>query len=99
MDATLIAGRIISPRARRILRLLRLVGPAVLSAFVAWGAVQFAQGRNAERLDNAEKQTEETKHAVGLNLTREEFRSWTEENRENFRQVREDIRALRGSTK
>ena len=70
-----------------VVRLLKILGPAVLSAFVAWGAVQFAKGRDATRLENLEQQSKEA-------LTREEFNRWTDEQRDRLREIKEDIRAI-----
>ena len=87
MATTLITTHTNARPSRVLIKLLRFAGPAVLSAFVAWGAVQFAKGCDATRLDNLEQQSKDT-------LTRQEFSRWTEEQRDRHREIKEDIRAI-----
>lgn len=96
MDASFLTTRN-QTRTQALLRLLRWAGPAVLSVFVAWGTVQFAKGREAQRLDTFDKQIEETRKTLENTVSREEFRSWTAEQRERFKELREDLRDLKRS--
>lgn len=62
----------------QIVRVARFVAPALLTVLIGWGTVQYSAGRNAERLDKVEKEASET-------LTRQEFKTWSEEQREALR--------------
>jgi hypothetical protein len=99
LETSAILNRPHTPKVQFLLRLLKVTGPAVLSIFVAWGAVQFAKGRDSQRLDTLDKQMEETRNALDNTLTREEFRNWTTEQRERFRELREDLRDMRDERK
>lgn len=83
------------PRSNRpssrpnLVRAAKLVGSAVgsilISAFVAWGSVQYTRGRDANRLDTVEKNLDKA-------LTREAFDSWANEQRERLREINERLR-------
>ena len=96
MDASFITARNTTTRAQ-ILRLVRIAGPFVLSMIAAWGTVQYARGREAQRLDIVDKLLEENRKALDNTLTREEFRNWTAEQRERFEDLREYLRDLKRS--
>ena len=92
MDSTLLTPNAptLRPAGRpKLIRAAKLAVSAaasmLLSAFVAWGAVQFTKGRDANRLDNVEKTLEKT-------LSREEFKTWTEEQRERLREINDRLR-------
>lgn len=74
---------------RALVRLLKLVGPAlvsvIVSAFITWGTVQYVKGRDANRVDQAERSLEKT-------LTRDEFKTWAEEIRERLRSIDERLK-------
>ncbi len=76
-----------SPRTSPLLRALKLLGPLIASAIVAWGSVQYARGRDGNRLDQVES-------AVQKTLSREEFRTWADEQRDRLREIKEDVRSL-----
>lgn len=78
-----------------MVRVVRIVGPFVLSAFVAWGAVQYTKGQDSQRLENVESANAKIEQKLDLMLTREEFGSWKDEQRDNFRELRHDVRQLR----
>src|ERR1043165_3580465 len=64
-----------SGQVGQLVRVARFVAPALFTVLIGWGTVQYSAGRNAERLDKLEKDTRET-------LTREEFKTWSDEQRE-----------------
>ena len=98
-----------------LVRIVRFIAPAVATVLIGWGTVQFSQGRNAERLDDVEKEIEKTltrhefqiwaneqKELLRSNsqkadrlVTREEFRTFTEQNRDQLQGLREDLRTLK----
>ena len=74
---------------RSLVRFLKLIGPAlvsvIVSAFVTWGTVQYVKGRDANRLDHVEKSLEKS-------LTRDEFKTWADEQREWLRVINDRLR-------
>src|SRR5689334_17657409 len=67
-----------STQLGQLVRVARFIAPAVVTVLLGWGTVQYSAGRNAERLDQVEKATNET-------LTRQEFKTWSDEQREAIR--------------
>lgn len=74
-------------KLRQLFRVARWIAPSIASLLIGWGAVQFTQGRNSNRLDNVETKVE---HA----LTREEFQTWANEQRETLRDTKKQTEAL-----
>lgn len=66
------------------IRVAKAAGPLLVSAAVAFGSVQFMRGRDSNRLDAVEKSQEHT-------LTREEFKTWTNEQRERLREINDRL--------
>jgi hypothetical protein len=92
MSATLLTNDTdtVRPSGRsKLVRVIKACGyaaaSALLSAFVAWGSVQYAKGRDANRLDTVEKTLEKS-------LSREEFKTWAEEQRERLREINDRLR-------
>jgi hypothetical protein len=98
-----------------IVRTVRFIAPGLVTILIGWGTVQFSQGRNAQRLDNVERDLEQTLRRQEFQIwaneqkdmlrstnqkadnlvTREEFRQFTEQNREQLRDLKEDLRTLK----
>lgn len=83
MDATLTRGLPAGSQSL-LIRAIKVAVPLLLSAAVAWGSVQFIKGRDAQRLDTVEKNVEHS-------LTREEFKFWTDEQRERLREINQRL--------
>lgn len=90
MDATLTTQPLTTqgPARAKLIGALKLAGSAALSiivsAFVTWGAFQYAKGNEAARLDEVEKKVEK-------NLTREVFDTWANEQRDRLREINERL--------
>ena len=69
-----------APKLSQLLRVARIIGPLLITILIGWGTVQFSQGRNSQRLDAVEDGIKHT-------LSREEFKTWTEEQREMLRSM------------
>jgi hypothetical protein len=69
-------------------KLALAVAPFLLSVAAAYGASQFLQGRTAERLQTHENQQEQM-------VTREELKLYIDLTRDDLREIKENMRALR----
>lgn len=72
---------------------LQWAGPLVLSAFVAYGSVQYAQGTNAQRLMTVERDVKEAAGAHSNFVTRDEFKLILDE----LKEIKQDVREVRRS--
>jgi hypothetical protein len=77
-----------SHKAPSLSAVLLAVAPFFLSVVAAYGASQYLQGRTGERLDTIEKKQEQT-------VTREELKLYIDLTREDLREIKENMRALR----
>lgn len=82
-----------SEKTRWALALLQWCGPFVLSAVAAYGAVQYAQGANAQRLTTVERDVEKAKAEHSSLVTREEFKLILED----LKEIKTDVREVRRS--
>jgi len=94
MDASILnlnptAERAEGPARPRLIGAIKHVAGAVasilVSAFITWGSFQYVKGRDANRLDNVEKTLDKT-------LSREEFKTWTEEQRDRLTEINNRLR-------
>lgn len=76
-----------------LINLLQWCGPFVLSAVAAYGAVQYAQGANAQRLTTVERDVEKAKAEHSTLVTREEFRLILDD----LKEIKTDVREVRRS--
>jgi hypothetical protein len=77
MDATLTKPKGTS-QFSHLVRAARFIAPGLITILIGWGTVQFTAGRNSKRLDDVEEGLKQT-------LTRQEFQTWANEQREMLR--------------
>lgn len=74
---------------------LQWLAPLALSAVIGYGGAQYAQGRNETRLSHVETLTEKAKTEHANFVTRDEFRLAVEATRDDLREIKADVRAMR----
>jgi hypothetical protein len=82
---------VVKKRQHWIWAVLQWAGPLVLSAFVAYGSVQFAQGTNAQRLATVERDLAKAKDEHSNFISRDEFGLM----RDDLKEIKADLRELR----
>jgi len=76
--------------------------PAIALAIVAgYGSVRFTEGLTQQRLTTVEARTKENYEAIEKRddryVIREEFKNFIDGTREDLREIKADVRAIRGS--
>jgi len=70
------------------LSLLEKLGPILLAVAFAYGTVKYTEGQTQQRLADLESDSK------GF-VSREEFKQFTEGAREDLREIKQDVRAIR----
>lgn len=87
-------GSLFTPQLRRqALTVLRWLGPAVLSAFISYGSVQYARGAQAERLATIERDVQAARAEHEKYVTKDEFSLI----RDDLKEIKTDVREMRRS--
>ncbi len=90
-------------RTDHYLGLLSKLGPILLSAAMGYGAVQFAQGQTQTRIKQLEDHTKGLADARELDIqrfvTRDEFKLFIDATRDDLREIKTDVRAIRSDLK
>lgn len=74
-----------------ILSFVQWLAPILLSLAAGWGAVQYAQGTNAQRLATVERDVRDARAEHDRFVTRDEFGLV----RDDIREIKTDVRELR----
>lgn len=85
------------------LALLRTVGPFVLAVVGGFGMVRFTEGDTLARLKGVEEETKSVAEARELDaqrfVTREEFKQFVDATRDDLREIKTDVRAIRSDVR
>lgn len=91
-DATLESTK---PTGGLLMAVLKAVGPALFAVVVGYGGVRYAEGQTHQRLKTVEAQQQEQKSVNDKLITRDEFKQFMEATREDLREIKQDVRAIR----
>lgn len=81
------------------LGLLRMAGPFLLAAAAGWGAVKFSEGQTQTRLTNVEDKAkavaQQRESDIQRFVTQDQFKQLIDATRDDLREIKEDVRAIR----
>jgi hypothetical protein len=92
MESLTNLNKLLPSKSNILATVLRALPGFLIAVLVAWGTVQYTRGTDNQRLTTVEKVQEES---LEHQLTREEFQIFREEQREAFRDLKDDVRQLR----
>ena len=91
-------------RALKIAALvLQMAAPVALAIVAGYGTVRYAEGTTTQKINNLEDQTrtqqQEIQRANDRAITRAEFQQFIDSTREDLREIKSDVRAIRSDLK
>ena len=105
MSSTLTTGtpRSVQPTRGVIFTILQTLAPLLFAVIAGYGAVRYAEGTTNQRIQNLEAQSksqdEQLRHTNDKTITREEFQQFIDTTREDLREIKSDVRAIRSDLK